>query len=109
MPLSRVNMAMIMLVGLLLLAGPVVPQHAVAQAPGVDKLLSDAAAAQDRAAKAYADTVTKMNAVKNMPNQDENEKAIVTALQQLTDTTKMLVDANKVTLDALKELRHMQK
>jgi hypothetical protein len=109
MPLNRVNMVMIMLAGLLVLASPVVPQHAVAQAPGVDKLLGDAAAAQDRAAKAYADTMTKMNAVKSMPNTDENEKTIVATLQQVTDTVKTLLDANKATLDALKELRHIQK
>ena len=109
MRLNWEQMAMIILVGLLVLAGPMVPQYAAAQAPGVDKLLGDASAAHDRAAKAYADAMTKMNSVRNMANMDENEKTIVAAMQQMTDTLKMLLDANKATLDALKELRQMPK
>ena len=109
MTLNWEKVAMIMLVGLLFLSGPMTPQHAVAQAPGVDKTLNDAFAAQDKAAKAYHDMMTKMTSVKNMSNMDENEKSLVAMMQQMADTFKMLLDANKVTLDALKELRQLQK
>ena len=110
MQLMWKRLAMAGVVSLLFLAGPMTPPNtAAAQAPGVDKSLSDAAAAHDRAAKAFADTMTKMGPVKNMPGMDENEKTIVAAMQQMTDSLKTLLDANKATLDALKELRQMQK
>jgi len=109
MALNRVKVALIVLLGLGFLAGPMTPRDVMAQAPGVDKALNDAAAAQERAAKAYTDLTTRMNSVKNMPNMDENEKSLVATMQQMTETIKMLLDANKITIDALKEVRHMQK
>src|SRR5437879_5493979 len=109
MTLNRNKVAMIVLVGLLCLAAPVPPQHAGAQAPAADKVLNDASAAHDRAAKAYNDLMAKMNSAKGMPNMDENEKTLVMTMQQMADTLKTLLDANKATLDALKELKPVQK
>ncbi|TMI80723.1 MAG: hypothetical protein E6H04_08140 [Bacillati bacterium ANGP1] len=107
--LNRMKVAMVMLVGLLFLAGPMTPRHAVAQAPAVDKLLSVASAAHDRATKAYSDMMTKVNSMMSLPDMDDKDKSIVATVQQVADTLKIVLDANKATLDALKELRQMQK
>ncbi len=109
MTLNWKTVAMIMVVSPFFLAAPMTPQHAVAQAPGVDKLLGDAFAAQDRATKAYNDMMMKLNTLKNTPDLDDKEKSIVTVMQQMADTLKMVFDADKATLDALKGLRQMQK
>ena len=109
--LNRMKVVMVMLVGLLLLAGPMTPRHAVAQAPAVDKLLNDASAAHDRATKAYSDMMTKVNSMMSLPKADldDKDKSIVAAVQQVADTLKIVLDASKATLDAVKELRQMQK
>ena len=107
--LNRMKVAMVMLVGLLFLAGPMTPRHAVAQAPAVDNLLNVASAAHDRATKAYSDMMTKVKSMMSLPDMDDKDKSIVATVQQVADTLKIVLDANKATLDALKELRQTQK
>jgi len=93
------KVAMIMLVGLLFVAGPVAPRSAVAQnAPGVDK----AQAAYEKSIKDWNDTMTKMNSMKSMP-MSANEKGMMTMMQQMMDTMKSIAESNKATLDVLKE------
>ena len=109
--LNRMKVVIVMLVGLLFLAGPLTPRHAVAQAPAVDKLLDVASAAHDRATKAYNDMMTKVKSMMSLPaaDLDDKDKHIIASVQQMADTVKILLDTNKATLDALKELRQMQK
>jgi hypothetical protein len=103
------KVAMIMLVGLLFVAGPAVPRYAVAQnAPGPDKMLNDAQAMQDKAIKAWNDTMMKMNSMKSMP-MNANEKGMMNMMQQMMDTMKSIADANKATLDALKSYMESHK
>src|SRR5438309_1452268 len=84
-------------------------KNAVAQAPAVDNLLNVASAAHDRATKAYSDMMTKVKSMMSLPDMDDKDKSIVATVQQVADTLKIVLDANKATLDALKELRQMQK
>jgi hypothetical protein len=93
------KVAMIMLVGLLFAAGPIAPRHAVAQnAPGVDNAVS----MQDKAVKSWGSTMMKMDSMMKMP-MTANEKSMMQMMHDMMDTMKSLADANKATLDVLKQ------
>ncbi|HEX9246805.1 MAG TPA: hypothetical protein VGA35_11645 [bacterium] len=102
------KMAMLMLVGLLA-AGPIAPPHAAAQmGEGYDRAMSAAQAALDKAAKVHNDMTMHMDTMMKMP-MTANEKAMMQQMQQMNDAIKDLVETNKQLLEALKELRKLQK
>jgi hypothetical protein len=96
------KVAMIMLVGLLVFAGPTTLRYATAaNTPAESKFLNDALAAQDKATKAYNDMMKKMDSMMKMP-MSANEKSMMSMMQQMADVMKMLLDANKALIDAVK-------
>jgi hypothetical protein len=93
------KVAMIMLVGLLFAAGPIAPRYAVAQnSPGVDNAVS----MQDKAVKSWGSTMMKMDSMMKMP-MTANEKSMMKMMHEMMDTMKSIADANKATLDVLKQ------
>jgi hypothetical protein len=102
------KVAMVMLVGLLTVAGPTfAPGHASAQnAPGVDKFLTQAQADHDKAMQMYNSMTTRMNAMSG-GTMTSNEKAMMSAMHDMAQTLKMLLDSNQQLLDAVKQLRNM--
>ncbi|TMI88474.1 MAG: hypothetical protein E6H00_12430 [Bacillati bacterium ANGP1] len=101
------KMAMLMLMGLLV-AAPIAPPHAVAQGEGYDRAMSAAQAALDKATKAHNDMMMHMDSVMKMP-MTANEKAMMQQMQQMAAAIQGLVETNKQLLEALKELRKLQK
>ena len=102
------KMAMLMLVGLLA-AGPIAPPHAAAQmGEGYDRAMSAAQAALDKATKAQNDMTMHMDSMMKMP-MSANEKAMAQQMQQMADAIKSLVETNRQLLEALKELKKLQK
>jgi transposase len=102
------KMAMLMLVGLLA-AGPIAPPHAAAQmGEGYDRAMSATQAALDKATKAQNDMTMHMDAMMKMP-MSGNEKAMTQQMQQMADAIKSLVETNRQLLEALKELKKLQK
>ncbi len=99
------KVTMIMLMGLLV-AGPIVPPHAVAS-DKVDTALDGAQAAQDKATKAYNETMSHMDSMKKM-SMTANEKETMKMMGQMADTIKNLMDVNKQLIEAIKELKKMQ-
>jgi hypothetical protein len=99
------KVTMIMLMGLLV-AGPFAGIHHVAaqNAPGVDKALEAATAANNKAATTWQQAMTKMDSMKKMPMTD-NEKAMMEEMKMMADTIKSLVEANKQLVEAIKEMR----
>jgi hypothetical protein len=103
------KVAMIMLMGLLV-AGPIVPDHAVAQnmpSEGAHTALAAAQAAQDKAAKNLHEAMASMDSMKKMP-MTANEKEMMKMIGQMADTIKNLTEANKQLIEAIKELRKQQ-
>ena len=102
---SWMKVTMIMLMGLLI-AGPLGGIHyATAQnAPGVDKALDAATAANSKAATTWGQMMTKMDAMNKMP-MTANEKAMMDGMHMMMDMIKSLVDANKQLVEAIKEMR----
>ena len=102
---SWMKVTMIMLMGLLV-AGPIGGIHQVAaqNAPGVDKAIEAATAANNKAATTWQQAMTKMDAMKKMPMTD-NEKAMMEEMKMMADMIKNLVDANKQLVEAIKDMR----
>ncbi|HTD46239.1 MAG TPA: hypothetical protein VK881_03110 [bacterium] len=101
------KVAMIMLMGLLV-AGPIAPPHAVAQGEGYDRAMSAAQAALDKAAKVHNDMMMHMDSMMKMP-MSANEKAMTQQMQQMAAAIQDLVETNRQLLEAIKELRKLQK
>jgi exopolyphosphatase/pppGpp-phosphohydrolase len=104
------KVAMIMLVGLLTVAGPTfAPGHVSAQnAPGVDKYLTQAQTDHDKAMQMYNSLTNKMTSTSG-GTMTSNEKAMMSMMHDMAQTLKMLLDSNQQLLDALKQLRNMPK
>jgi len=102
------KVAMIMVMGLLV-AGPIAPPHAAAQmGEGYDRAVSAAQAAMDKAAKMHNDMMMHMDSMMKMP-MSANEKAMMQQMQQMAAAIQDLVETNKQLLEAIKELRKLQK
>jgi hypothetical protein len=99
---------MIMLMGLLV-GGAIVPPHAVADERGdkVNAALTAAQAAEDKATKAYNETMSTMTMMKKMP-MTANEKEMMKMMGQMADTINNLMGVNKQLIEAIKQLKEMQ-
>jgi len=95
------KVAMLMLVGLLAVAGPFAQVHSAFASPESEK----AKAANDQAAKSLSSMMMEMDSMSKMP-MTANEKAMMKMLHEMADTIKMLIDANKNLIEAV-EKGHM--
>jgi len=97
------KVAMIMLAGLLI-AGPIVPPHAVAQGDtgAWDRTMGMAHADMEKATKSYNAMMSSMKSMMGMPMTD-NEKAMMKQMQMMADTIKDLMDTNRQLLELLKQ------
>ena len=98
------KVAMIMLVGLLV-AGPIVPPHAVAQGGAYEKAESAAHEYQDRATQAYNQMVTNMKSMSGM-SLTANEKAMMKQMGTAAGVIKNLIDDDTQILEALRQLHN---
>ena len=102
------RVAMIMLVGLLVMGPLAQIQNAGAQSESSgEKFLKAAQASNDKASKDFQTMMTKMDSMKKMP-MTANEKEMMTMMGQMADTMKMLIDANKSLIDAVREYSKMK-
>jgi hypothetical protein len=99
---SLKKVAMIMLVGLLI-AGPIVPPHAVAQSDtgAWDRTMGAAQAAQDKASKAYNSMMMNMKSMAGMP-MTANEKAMMKQMDMMAQAIKDLMESNHQLMELLK-------
>jgi len=111
MPLCSKKVAMIMLMGLLVagLVGQI--PHSIAAETGFEKaeaLLKQAAAMHAKAQQQLKAMMAKMDSMKNM-QMTTNEKEMMDAMHEMAMTMKMLLDENKMLMDALKDILQMAK
>ena len=86
-------------------AAPIAPPHSAAQmGEGYDRAVSAAQAALDKATKMHSAMMMRMDSMMKMP-MSANEKAMMHQMQQMTAMIQDLVDTNKQLLEANKELR----
>ena len=97
------KVAMIMLAGLLI-AGPIVPPHAVAQSDtgAWDRTMGMAHTAMEKATKSYYAMMSNMKSMMGMPMND-NEKAMMKQMQMMADTIKDLMDTNRQLIELIKQ------